>query len=305
MTLSPDIKRSGFVAIVGRPNVGKSSLLNALVGQKVAITSFHPQTTRHQIQGIKTTESTQIVYVDTPGMHLGQKKALNRLMNKAAQSALQEVDVVVWIIEAGRFTDEDDLVLEAVHHLPCPVVLAINKVDKIKDKTALLPLIADLSQKMTFHDIIPISVKTGAQLDVLENILMSLMKNDVFYFEPNVVSNRSQFFQLSELVREAAINELAEELPHAITVEIEGFSKEGKQYQIAAVLWVERESQKPILIGEKGERLKIISTNARLEIEQYLQAPVFLQVWVKVKEHWRDNATALRQMGYDPNHESF
>jgi GTP-binding protein Era len=305
MTLSHDIKRSGFVAIVGRPNVGKSSLLNALIGQKVAITSFHPQTTRHKIQGIKTTDTTQIVYVDTPGMHLGQKRALNHLMNKAAHSALQDVDVVVWVIESGRFTDEDALALEAVRELPCPVVLAINKVDKIKDKTALLPFIADLSQKMTFHDIVPISVKTGAQLDVLENILMSLMKEDVFYFGPDTISNRSQFFQLSELMREATINELAEELPHAVTVEIEGFSKEGKQYQIAAVLWVERESQKPILIGEKGERLKTISTNARLEMEHYLQAPVFLQVWVKVKEHWRENVTTLRQMGYDPDHDSF
>ncbi len=295
-------KRSGFVAIVGRPNVGKSSLLNALMGQKIAITSHQPQTTRHQIQGIQTKGDTQIIYVDTPGMHLGQKKALNRLMNKAARAALMDVDVVLWVVEAGRFTDEDALVQECIQSLKCPILLIINKIDALKDKRDLLPYIAKVSQKMPFFDIIPVSAVKKEQIELLEDKIVSLMKEDVFYYPEDQSMNHSVAFHLSELLREALIRVLVDELPHALSVEIEAFSLDKDQYQIAAVIWVERESQKPIVIGEKGERLKAIGTQARLNMKAYLKKPVFLQTWVKVKTQWTDDLAALRKMGYD--HES-
>ena len=299
MLLSDQIKRSGFVAIVGRPNVGKSSLLNKIIGRKIVITSHQPQTTRHQIQGIKTTETTQTIYVDTPGMHLGGKKALNALMNKAARASLVDVDAVIFVVEAGRWTKEDEMVLDCVKNLPCPVFLAINKIDMLKDITSLLPYISDIASKMPFKDIIPISALKIKQIDLLEARVSSVLPEGVFYFPVEQIVNRNERFQLAEIMREQLMRTLAQELPHETTVEIEAMGKEGDQYQIAAIIWVERDSQKPIVIGEKGQRLKDMGIQARQAMSSYLNAPVYLRTWVKVKNSWSDDARMLKSLGYD------
>ena len=299
MLLSDQVKRSGFVAIVGRPNVGKSSLLNKIIGRKIVITSHQPQTTRHQIQGIKTTETTQTIYVDTPGMHLGGKKALNTFMNKTARASLIDVDAVIFVVEAGRWTKEDEMVLECVKNLPSPVFLAINKIDTLKDKSSLLPYISDVSSKMSFEDIIPISALKIKQIDILENRVNSVLPEGVFYFPVEQIVNRGERFQLAEIMREQLMRTLAQELPHETTVEIEAMGKEGDQYQIAAIIWVERESQKPIVIGEKGQRLKQMGIEARQAMSAYLNAPVYLKTWVKVKNSWSDDARMLKSLGYD------
>lgn len=304
MLLSDTLKRSGFVAIVGRPNVGKSSLLNKIIGRKIVITSHQPQTTRHQIQGIKTTETTQTIYVDTPGMHLGGKKALNALMNKAARSSLIDVDAVIFVVEAGRWTKEDEMVLECVQNLPCPVFLAINKIDGLKDKSSLLPYISDIASKMPFADIIPISALKSQQVDILEAKVNAVMPEGVFYFPPEQIVNRNDRFQLAEIMREQLMRTLAQELPHETAVEVEAMGKEGDQYQIAVVIWVERESQKPIVIGDKGLRLKEMGIQARQAMSAYLDAPVYLKTWVKVKSSWSDDARKLRALGYDDDHPS-
>ena len=300
MRLSDEVKHSGFVAIVGRPNVGKSSLLNAILKKKVVITSKRPQTTRHAIQGIKTTEEIQTIYVDTPGIHLKEKKVLNQWMNRSAKQAMQDVDVVVFVVEAGRWTQEDENVLTHIKALTCPVILAINKTDLMSDKENLLPYIEDLSKKMAFEAIMPISVlRQKKSIELLEKKINSLIPEGVFYFPADQVLNRDTRFQLAEIMREQLMRTLAQELPHAVTVEVEALSYEEGQYQIAVVIWVERESQKPIVIGEKGARLKLMGTKARQAMSEWLNGPVFLQTWVKVKEHWADNANALRSLGYD------
>lgn len=304
MRLSEEIKHSGFVAIVGRPNVGKSSLLNAILKRKVVITSKRPQTTRHAIQGIKTSEDVQTIYVDTPGIHLKEQKVLNQWMNRSAKQAMQEVDAVVFVVEACRFNQEDEHVLNYLKKLSCPVILAINKVDLIHDKEKLLPYIEQISEKMPFKAVVPISVlKQKKSIELLEQQINALMPEGVFYFPPDQVLNRDTRFQLSEIMREQLMRTLAQELPHAVTVEVEALSYEEGQYQVAVVIWVERESQKPIVIGEKGARLKQMGTKARKAMSEWLGGPVFLQTWVKVKEHWTDNAKALRSLGYDSDSE--
>lgn len=299
MLLSGEIKRSGFVTIVGRPNVGKSSLLNKIIGRKIVITSHQPQTTRHQIQGIKTTQTTQTIYVDTPGIHLGGKKALNALMNKAARASLIDVDAVIFVVEAGRWTKEDELVLDCVKNNGRPVFLAINKIDLLKDKTSLLPYISEVASKMAFKDIIPISALKMKQIDVLEARVTAVLPEGVFYFPTEQIVNRGERFQLAEIMREQLMRTLAQELPHETTVEIEAMSKEGDQYQIAAIIWVERDSQKPIVIGEKGQRLKDMGIEARQAMSAYLNAPVYLRTWVKVKSSWSDDLKMLKSLGYD------
>jgi len=295
---NPDT-RCGYVAIVGRPNVGKSTLLNYILGQKISITSKRPQTTRHQILGIKTEDDAQVVYVDTPGLHLKEHKAINRYMNKAASDSLKHVDVVVFLVDRTRWTDEDSFVLEKVKAARAPVILAINKVDQTKEKNALLPHIELLSEKHQFDEIIPVSAKHGHNVKELENIIDKLLPKGVHFFPEDQVTDRSQRFLAAELVREKIMRQLGEELPYSVTVEIEEFKFDAKRIlHISALILVERNGQKKIVIGEKGEQIKIIGRDARKDMERLFDSKVMLNLWVKVKGGWSDDERALKSLGY-------
>jgi len=291
--------RSGIVAIVGRPNVGKSSLLNALVGQKVSITAPKPQTTRHRIQGVLHGEGGQIVFVDTPGMHRASPKALNKFMNDAASNSLHAVDVALFVVEAGRWTDEDQAVLERLKTVTAPVGLVLNKVDKFSDKHALLPIMEKLAPLRDWAFVMPLSALKGANVNVLAKQLMDRMpEGPPLYPEGQVVSH-DLGFTISELVREKLMRSLAQELPYALTVETEALEKEGNLLKASAVIWVEREGQKKIVIGEDGSMLKRIGTTTRRELESMTGGKVFLKLWVRVKEGWTDDPKALTRFGYE------
>ena len=291
--------RSGYVALVGRPNVGKSTLLNRILGQKVSITSRRPQTTRHRILGIKTGEQVQTVYVDTPGLHHGGKRAMNRYMNRAASDALQDVDVVVFVVEGGRWTDEDDLVLEKLRQVHCPVILAVNKIDRISDKKQLLPYLQQASARMDFTQIIPLSARQGSQVAELEGAVEALLPESTPIYPEDQVTDRSMRFMAAELVREKLFRKLGQELPYGITVEIEQFKEEDGLFRINALIWVERDSQKAIVIGKQGALLREVGREARIDMEAAFDQKVFLELWVKVKEGWADDERALRSLGYD------
>jgi GTP-binding protein Era len=291
--------RSGYVALVGRPNVGKSTLLNRILGQKVSITSRRPQTTRHRILGIKTEGQVQAVYVDTPGLHRGGKRAMNRYMNRAASDALQDVDVVVFVVEGTRWTDEDEMVLEKVRQVPCPVILAINKIDRMADKQVLLPHLQELAKRMDFAHIIPLSAKLGSQVAELERVVETMLPESTPFYPEDQVTDRSLRFMAAELVREKLFRKLGQELPYGLTVEIEQFKEEEGLYRINALIWVERDSQKAIVIGKQGALLREVGREARLDMEQAFGQKVFLELWVKVKEGWSDDERALRSLGYD------
>ena len=291
--------RCGFVAIIGRPNVGKSTLLNRIVGQKLTITSSRPQTTRHKILGIKTSPQGQVIYVDTPGLHRAGKSAINRYMNRTAKSALADVDVVLWVIEALRWTAEDQDILAAPAMTEVPVILVVNKVDKVSDKTALLPFLEELSHKREFTAVIPLSARDGDNVERLEALVMSLIPEGEAFFPEDQVTDRSERFLAAELLREKLMRRLGEELPYAVTVQIEEFSEQNDVLHIHAVIWVEKESQKAIVIGKGGEALKEIGRRARIEMEQAFGAKVFLKTWVRVKESWSEDERLLRQLGYD------
>ena len=291
--------RCGFAAIIGRPNVGKSTLLNRIVGQKLTITSSRPQTTRHKILGIKTSPQGQVIYVDTPGLHRAGKSAINRYMNRTAKSALADVDVVLWVIEALRWTAEDQDILAAPAMTEVPVILVVNKVDKVSDKTALLPFLEELSHKREFTAVIPLSARDGDNVERLEALVMSLIPEGEAFFPEDQVTDRSERFLAAELLREKLMRRLGEELPYAVTVQIEEFSEQNDVLHIHAVIWVEKESQKAIVIGKGGEALKEIGRRARIEMEQAFGAKVFLKTWVRVKESWSEDERLLRQLGYD------
>lgn len=288
----------GYVAIVGRPNVGKSTLLNRILGQKLSITSRKPQTTRHQILGIKTTDARQIIYVDTPGLHLKEHKAINRYMNKAASSSLKDVDLVVFLVDRTKWTPEDDLVLEKVKLAKAPVILAVNKVDQTKEKASLLPHLESLAKKYNFDHIVPISAKQGHNVGSLEQTISTYMPEGFHYFPDDQVTDRSSRFLAAELVREKIMRQLGEELPYSVTVEIEEFKQEKKVLHISALILVERSGQKKIVIGDKGEQIKIIGRDARKDMERMFDQKVMLNLWVKVKSGWSDDERALRSLGY-------
>lgn len=290
--------RCGFVAIVGRPNVGKSTLLNHILGQKLSITSRRPQTTRHQIHGVKTEGLDQVIYVDTPGMHLKEHKAINRFMNKAASDALKDVDVVVFLVDRMRWTDEDDLVLDKVRYTKAPVILAINKVDRSQDKTQLLPYLEQVAKKFDFAHIIPISATQGHNIEQLETIIRGYLPESVHFFDEDQITDRSQRFLASELVREKIMRQLGDELPYSVTVEIEEFKAVKDILHISALILVEREGQKKILIGDKGEKMKTIGRDARKDMEIMFESRVMLNLWVKVKRGWSDDERALKSLGY-------
>ncbi len=290
--------RSGFVALVGRPNAGKSTLLNALLGQKVSIVTRKPQTTRHRIIGVHHREGAQIVYVDTPGLHRAAGTAMNRYLNEAASQALADVDVVVALVDATRWTEDDDLVLKRLAGSSAPVILAVNKVDRIKEKSRLLPLIERLTQRHDFAAVVPVSARRGTNLEALESEITSRLPEGPELFPEDQVTDRSERFMAAELVREQLMTALGQELPYATTVEIEAFEEEGRLRRIAAVVWVERAGQKKIVIGEGGRRLKHVGRAAREEMERMFDARVYLKLWVKVREGWSDDERALRSLGY-------
>lgn len=299
MMMSDSKKYSGFVAIVGRPNVGKSTLLNQILKQKVAITANKPQTTRHQIIGIETKEDRQMIFVDTPGMHMGQKKAINRYMNKTARAALIDVDCVLFVVEALKWTQEDDLVSQALEFVTAPIFVLVNKVDLLKDKTQLLPYLGELQKRCPKAEIIPISAEKNVQIDLLKDKLWKLLPEGVFYFPVEQVTDKSIEFQLSEIIREKLIRFLGDELPYAVSVQIEKMELKDKCQHIHGLIWIERETQKAIIIGADGEKLKVIGQQARLDMERLLGQKVFLALWVKVKENWADNLASLKALGYD------
>ncbi|MFC6671685.1 GTPase Era [Marinobacterium aestuariivivens] len=293
-------QRCGYVAIVGRPNVGKSTLLNRILGQKLSITSRKPQTTRHQILGIKTEDDLQVIYVDTPGLHKDQGKALNRYMNKAASDALRDVDLVIFLVDRTAWTDEDELVLQKISRVRCPVVLAVNKVDQLKDKTELLPHLEVLTAKMDFAEIVPLSAKSGRNVDRLEAIVAAQMPAGMHFYPEDQITDRSSRFVAAELVREKLMRNLGDEIPYGTTVEIEEFVQhEDGLLTISALILVERDGQKRIVIGDKGARLKTIGRDARLEMERMFDSKVMLNLWVKVRKGWADDDRALRSLGYD------
>ncbi len=293
-----EVYHCGYVAIVGRPNVGKSTLLNRILGQKISITANRPQTTRHQILGVKTTEHSQVIYVDTPGLHLGGQRAINRYMNRAAASSITGVDIIIFVIDRLQWTEEDEHVLKKLAQVSVPIFLAVNKIDAIKDKESLLPHLQMLSEKQQYLHIIPLSAQTGEGIERLESEIGAVLPVSGPYFPEDQITDRSERFLASELVREKLVRSLTQELPYSTTVEIEKFSMENDVRHIHAIIWVEREGQKGIIIGKKGQQLKRIGELARKDMERAFEGKVFLQLWVKVRQGWADDERALRSLGY-------
>jgi GTPase len=301
--------RSGSVAVIGRPNVGKSTLTNALVGAKVSIVSSRPQTTRHRLLGIATFAATdkmpagQIALVDTPGLHRQQGKfsasAMSRVMNRAARGALEGVDVGLLVIEAGRWDEEDTLAFNVLSDAGIPVVLVVNKIDRMKDKSALLPFLAQVGEGRNFAAVHLVSALKRNGLDTLVKDLLALLPEAPPMFGEDEITDRSERFLAGELVREQLMRQLGAELPYATTVEIERFAEDGEMLRIGAVIWVERESQKAIVIGKGGARLKEIGSKSRLQMERLFGRKVFLETWVRVREGWSDDETALKAFGYE------
>lgn len=293
--------RCGYAAIVGRPNVGKSTLLNRMIGQKIAITSHKPQTTRHAILGIKTRDDGQVVFVDTPGIHQRGKKGLNRILNQTAQSILHDVDLIVFVVQAGVWNEEDEAVLGLVTKSSRPVILAVNKIDTLDKKEQLLGELAVLNDKAEFLELIPISAKSGDNVDLLEGKVMENMPQGESFFPEEQVTDKSERFMAAELLREQLTRRYAKEIPYALTVEIERFEEEKGLYRISAVIWVERQGQKAILIGHHGEALKETNRIAREAMENCFDKKVWLEVWIKVKKSWSSDERALANLGYtDP-----
>lgn len=291
--------RCGYVAIVGRPNVGKSTLLNHMLGQKISITSRKPQTTRNAVVGIKTEGDTQIIFVDTPGLHLGQQKAINRYMNRAATTAMKDVDVVVFVVDRFIWTEEDDAVAEKLQDTKSPVILAVNKVDQIEDKETLLPHLQQLAGKLNVAEIVPISALRNNNLDRLEQLIVERLPEGIHMYPEDQITDRSSRFMAAEIVREKITRQLGDELPYEMTVEIEEFKQEGNLLNISALILVERDGQKKILIGDKGARIKLIGTEARIDMEKLFEMKIMLKLWVKVKSGWSDDERALRSLGYN------
>lgn len=289
----------GFVSIVGRPNVGKSTLLNRLLGKKISITSRKPQTTRFQIFGIKTIDHVQIIFVDTPGLNPDLHREMDRYMNRTARAALDGVEVIVFVVDAHHFDAADQWVLDQIKETKTPVILAINKIDRLEDRAKLLPYIEKISQQFNFCKIIPLSAKTGDQVDVLEKEIIQFLPEGPFQFSPDQMTNQEDQLMASEIIREKLMRQLGQEIPYALAVTILAFEKEEKLTRISAVIWVEKDSQKGIVIGKNGERLKKVGQNARLDMEKLWGQKVFLQLWVKVKNNWSDSGESLREFGYE------
>ena len=291
--------QSGSIAVVGRPNVGKSTLVNELIGQKLSITSHRPQTTRHRINAIDTQESYQMVFVDTPGIHIGNNKAINSYMNRAASSSFGEVDIIIWIVEVFKWTKEDARVLEHLSKVNIPVLLCINKIDKASAVEKILPFLESLGEKFKANEVFPLSAFDRQDIKKLRGLILKYLPQQEAIYDEDYITDRSQKFVISEFIREKLMRNLSNELPYDITVEIEKFELDGKLYRIAARIFVDKASQKSIVIGQNGEMLKKIGQESRQTIEGFLEAKVFLELWVKVRQGWSDDKRALASLGYD------
>jgi len=291
--------QSGFIAVIGRPNVGKSTLINELIGQKLSITSHRPQTTRHRIHAIDTCDHYQMVFVDTPGIHMGNKKAINSYMNRAASSSIKDVDMILWLVETGKWTKEDARVLEHVSQVEVPVILCINKIDKLKTAQEVLPFLEKIGQKYQPTDMFPLSAFKKNDTEALRELILKHLPEQEMIFDPDFITDRSEKFIVAEFIRERLMRHLEDELPYDITVEIEQYELDGNMQRISARILVDKASQKNIVIGNKGEMLKLIGTEARQSIEGFLDRKVFLKLWVKVSTGWSDDKRALVSLGYD------
>ena len=296
---APADYRSGFAALVGRPNVGKSTLLNALVGQKLSIVTPRPQTTRHRILGISTLPQAQIAYVDTPGLHHHGSRALNKAMNRTAASTLDDADLVVLVVEALRWTAEDDLALGRLLRSGRPAIAVVNKVDRVRPRERLLPYLAELGARHPFLAIVPVSALKQDNLEDLRRTIAAHLPLSPPLFPQDELTDRGAAFRIAEAIREKLTLELNQEVPYGIAVEVERQAEEDGQLVVDAAIWVDREGQKPIVIGARGERLKRVGRSARLALNEMLGRRVHLNLWVKVRENWADNARALRELGLE------
>jgi len=288
----------GFVAIIGRPNVGKSTLLNHILGQKISITSRKPQTTRHQILGVKTSSTSQVIYVDTPGIHNRRSTAINRYMNRAANSVLNDVDLILFVVQALQWTEEDEVVLSRLQDIKAPVLLVVNKIDKLADKNELLPFIEKLTAMRQFDAVIPVSALHAENIAQLEADVYERLPENQPFFPLDQITDRNVRFLSAEIIREKLIRELGQELPYTTTVEIERFEEGESISRIFATIYVETRGQKAIIIGRKGARLKSIGSKARVDIEKMLEGKVYLELWVKIREGWSNDERALASLGY-------
>lgn len=288
----------GYVAIIGRPNVGKSTLLNRILGQKVSIVTAKPQTTRQRLAGIKTTEQGQVVYVDTPGIHHSAKRALNRYMNRVAQASFRDVDLVMFLVEAGKWTRQDEFVARALRSADVPVMLVLNKIDEVVDKESLLGFVEKEISMDDFDSLMMISAKTGSGVDELEKRVMQKLPFSRPFYDEDQFTDRSERFLAAEMIREQLTLRLHQELPYALTVQIEEFKRTKKLLTIGAIIWVERDSQKQITIGKKGIVLKQVGSKARAVLEELFGEKVFLRLWVKVSRDWSDSDKLIERFGY-------
>ncbi len=294
-----DQYRCGYVALIGRPNVGKSTLMNRILGQKLSIVTAKPQTTRQQIAGIKTTESGQVIDIDTPGIHLAAKKALNRYMNRIARASFQDVDLVLFLVEAGRWTKQDEHVVHSLKSVDVPVILVVNKIDLVPDKTRLLGFLEKEAQSDRFSQVLLIAAKSGDGVDDLENRVLESLPFSRPFFDEEQFTDRSERFLAAELVREQLMLRLHQEVPYSLTVEIEEFKRDKGVLRIGAIIWVERDRQKEIVIGKGGDVLKQVGTRARHTLQELFEEKIYLRPWVKVSKDWTDNVRALKQFGYE------
>ena len=291
--------QSGFIAVVGRPNVGKSTLINELIGQKLSITSHKPQTTRHRIHAIDTQTNYQMIFVDTPGIHIGNKKAINSYMNKTASSSLSDVDMILWLVEALKWTKEDQRVMEHLTKIKVPIILCVNKIDNLNTKDEILPYLENLGEKFQANEVFPLSAFKKNHTNDLRQLILKYLPQQEALFESDYVTDRSQRFVVAEFIREKLMRNLSNELPYDLTVEIEKLDLDGQMYRIAARIFVEKPSQKSIVIGNKGKMLKQIGEESRISIEGFLERKVFLELWVKVRQGWSNDKRALASLGYD------
>ncbi len=291
--------RCGYVAIIGRPNVGKSTLLNRLIGQKISITSKKPQTTRHNLLGIKTIDDAQILFVDTPGIHSIEPRAINRYMNRAALSALRDVDVVLFLIDREKFSDDDEKVAELFRNAPGEKILVINKIDLLTNKSTLLPMLQKLQESFPDAALVPVSAEKGSNVDELEKVIVKALPESPFFYDEDQITDRSERFLVAEVIREKLMRQLGDELPYSLTIQVDRFEEDEKIAHIDATIFVEKDGQKRILIGKSGDKLKRVGIDARTDIEELIQKKVMLNTWVKVKSGWSDDDRAIKSLGYD------
>lgn len=291
--------RAGFVAVVGRPNVGKSTLVNALLGNKVSIVTPKPQTTRHRILGVRSTADSQIAFVDTPGLHRSGRKAMNRMMNRTAVNAIQDADLVLFLSEANRWTDDDDNALSRLSGASAPVIAVINKIDKVHPRQELLRVIEETAARFDFAEVVPVSAHRGDNLERLLEVIPSYLPESVPLFPADMLTDRSEAFLIAELVREQLTLELRQEVPYGLTVQVERLTRDEGGLAVSALIWVERDSQKGIVVGRQGALLKKVGRAVRLELRDRFSVPVHVELWVKVKENWADSDAQLERLGYD------